>query len=195
VLALITRDGGPTSHTAILARSKSIPAIVGVTGALDLVDGTVVVVDAGTGTVIVDPTAEQRTEVEEAIARRLAVASGPLTPGALADGTLVPLLANLGSPKEAAAAVALGAEGVGLFRTEFLFLDSKTAPTVEEQEIQYTELLKAFSGKKVVVRALDAGADKPLSFLNDAKEEHWVFVACVRSVPASRSCATSSRLL
>jgi phosphotransferase system enzyme I (PtsI) len=172
VLALITRDGGPTSHTAILARSKSIPAIVGVTGALDLVDGTVVVVDAGAGTVIVDPTAAQRTEVEEAIARRLAVASGPLTAGALADGTLVPLLANLGSPKEAAAAIALGAEGVGLFRTEFLFLDSKTAPTVEEQEKQYTELLAAFSGKKVVVRALDAGADKPLSFLNAAKEEN-----------------------
>jgi phosphotransferase system enzyme I (PtsI) len=172
VLALITRDGGPTSHTAILARSKSIPAIVGVTGALDLVDGTVVVVDAAAGSVTVDPTDAQRADVEEAIARRLAVASGPLTPGALADGTLVPLLANLGSPKEAAAAVALGAEGVGLFRTEFLFLDSKTAPTVEDQEKQYTELLQAFSGKKVVVRALDAGADKPLSFLNSAKEEN-----------------------
>ncbi len=69
-------------------------------------------------------------------------------------------------------AVELGAEGVGLFRTEFLFLDAQTAPTVEEQQAQYTELLKHFPGKKVVVRALDAGADKPLSFLNDAHEEN-----------------------
>jgi phosphotransferase system enzyme I (PtsI) len=84
----------------------------------------------------------------------------------------VPLLANLGSPKDAANAVELGAEGVGLFRTEFLFLDAQTAPTVEDQQAQYTELLQHFPGKKVVVRALDAGADKPLSFLNDAHEEN-----------------------
>jgi phosphotransferase system enzyme I (PtsI) len=84
----------------------------------------------------------------------------------------VPLLANLGSPDEAAGAVALGAEGVGLFRTEFLFLGSSTAPTVESQTASYTALLEAFPGRKVVVRALDAGADKPLSFLNDAHEEN-----------------------
>ena len=84
----------------------------------------------------------------------------------------MPLLANLGSPKDAAGAVELGAEGVGLFRTEFLFLDAQTAPTVEDQQAQYIELLKHFPGKKVVVRALDAGADKPLSFLNDAHEEN-----------------------
>ena len=172
VLALITRDGGPTSHTAILARSKSIPAIVGVTGALELTDGTVVIADAATGTITTDPTAAQRQEVEDAIARRLAVAAAPLTAGVLADGTAIPLLANLGSPSEAAAAIALGAEGVGLFRTEFLFLDSKTAPTVAEQEAKYTELLAAFAGKKVVVRALDAGADKPLAFLNADHEEN-----------------------
>lgn len=172
VLALITRDGGPTSHTAILARSKSIPAIVGVIGALDLVDGTIVVADAGAGTIIVDPTAEQRADAEHRIAERAAAASGPINNGVLADGTLVPLLVNLGSPKDAAAAIKLGAEGVGLFRTEFLFLDSKTAPTVADQQAQYTELLTAFAGKKVVVRALDAGADKPLAFLNAAKEEN-----------------------
>ena len=172
VLALITRDGGPTSHTAILARSKSIPAIVGVSGALDLVDGTVVIVDAAAGTITVEPTDAQRTDAEERIARRAAASEGPFSNGALADGTPVPLLVNLGSPKEADAAIALGAEGVGLFRTEFLFLDSKTAPTVEEQQEKYTELLTAFAGKKVVVRALDAGADKPLVFLNSSKEEN-----------------------
>lgn len=172
VLALITRDGGPTSHTAILARSKSIPAIVGVIGALDLVDGTVVVADAASGSVTVEPDQATIAAVHARIAELAAAASVPLVDGALADGTKIPLLANLGSPKDAAAAVALGAEGVGLFRTEFLFLDSKTAPTVAEQTEQYTELLSHFAGKKVVVRALDAGADKPLSFLNDAHEEN-----------------------
>jgi len=172
VLALVTRDGGPTSHTAILARSRSIPAIVGVTGALDLADGTVVVADAATGVVTVDPDEAEIAEVRQRIADRAAAAAAPLSDGVLADGTSVPLLANLGSPDEAAGAVALGAEGVGLFRTEFLFLGASTAPTVEQQTVSYTALLEAFPGKKVVVRALDAGADKPLAFLNDAHEEN-----------------------
>jgi len=172
VLALVTRDGGPTSHTAILARSKSIPAIVGVTGALDLADGTVVVADAVTGVVTVDPSAEEVAAAEQRIADRRAAAAAPLADGALADGHGVPLLANLGSPDEAAGAVALGAEGVGLFRTEFLFLGASQAPTVESQTASYTALLEAFPGRKVVVRALDAGADKPLAFLNDAHEEN-----------------------
>ena len=172
VLGLITRDGGPTSHTAILARSKSIPAIVGVTGALDLTDGTVIIADAAAGLITVDPTDAAVAEATARIAERAAQAAAPITDGALADGTKIPLLANLGSPKDAAKAVELGAEGVGLFRTEFLFLDSATAPTVEDQQAQYTELLEHFPGKKVVVRALDAGADKPLSFLNDAHEEN-----------------------
>lgn len=172
VRGLITRDGGPTSHTAILARSKSIPAIVGVTGILDLDDDVRLVLDAGAGTVTTDPSDEQVADVERRIAERAAQASAPITDGALADGTKVPLLANLGSPKDAAAAVELGAEGVGLFRTEFLFLDATEAPKVEDQQAQYTELLSHFAGKKVVVRALDAGADKPLSFLNDAHEEN-----------------------
>jgi phosphotransferase system enzyme I (PtsI) len=172
VLGLITRDGGPTSHTAILARSKSIPAIVGVVGALDLVDGTMIIADAAAGTILIAPGDEAIAEAKARIAERAAALSAPITDGALSDGTLIPLLANLGSPKEAAAAVELGAEGVGLFRTEFLFLDAKTAPTVEDQQAQYTELLSHFAGKKVVVRALDAGADKPLTFLNSAHEEN-----------------------
>ncbi len=172
VLALITRDGGPTSHTAILARSKSIVAIVGVTGALDLTDGTVVIADAATGVIVSDPTPTAIAAAESRIGERAALAVAPITDGALADGTRIPLLANLGSPKDAEAAVALGAEGVGLFRTEFLFLDSTTAPTVAEQARQYIDLLQHFPGKKVVVRALDAGADKPLSFLNAAHEEN-----------------------
>jgi len=170
VLALVTRQGGPTSHTAILARSKAIPAIMGVAEALDLADDTLVIVDAGAGTITTDPTEEQRAAAEARIAELAAAANAPITDGELADGTLVPLLANLGKPSEAAQAVELGAEGVGLFRTELMFLDATTAPTVEEQTKEYTEMLQHFSGKKVVVRALDAGADKPLSFMDMGEE-------------------------
>jgi phosphotransferase system enzyme I (PtsI) len=172
VHALVTRDGGPTSHTAILARAKSIPAIVGVAGADDISNGTLIVVDAGAATVTVDASPEQ---VATALARRdelLTASSPPVTDGALKDGFPVPLLANLGAPDEAAAALALGAEGVGLFRTEFMFLDSPTAPSIDAQQAKYTELLRAFPGKKVVVRCLDAGADKPLRFLTHTHEDN-----------------------
>ncbi|MCK6081554.1 phosphoenolpyruvate--protein phosphotransferase [Microbacterium sp. EYE_5] len=172
VLALVTTEGGPTSHTAILAREKSIVAIVGVHGAADLADGETVIVDAAGGVVTTEPTDDDIAQAERREADRAAAADAPITPGALADGTAVPLLANLGKPQDAAKAVELGAEGVGLFRTEFLFLSSSQAPTVDEQTKAYTELLQAFPGKKVVVRALDAGADKPLAFLNDAHEEN-----------------------
>ncbi len=170
VLALVTRDGGPTSHTAILARSKGIVAVVGAVGADQLQDGMTVIVDASTGNIVVNPTAEAITAVEERRSAHAVVA--PLTPGALADGTPVSLLANLGSPDDAQAAVALGAEGVGLFRTEFLFLDAAVAPSVEKQRAQYVALLNAFPGKKVTVRVLDAGADKPLAFMGESHEEN-----------------------
>ena len=172
VLALVTSDGGPTSHTAILAREKSIVAVVGASGALQLADDQIVVVDATSGVVNVSPTEEDQSAAKETIAARAAAAHAPVGPGKLSDGTSVPLLANLGSADGALPAVEKGAEGVGLFRTEFLFLDSDKAPTVQEQQAKYTQLLEAFPGKKVVVRALDAGADKPLSFLNDAPEEN-----------------------
>jgi len=172
VLALVTSDGGPTSHTAILAREKAIVAVVGATGALGLVDDQIVIVDAVTGVVSVAPTDDEQKAAAATIAERAAAADAPVGPGALADGTPVPLLANLGSVDGALPAIEKGAEGVGLFRTEFLFLDADRAPTVEEQQEKYTQLLTAFAGKKVVVRALDAGADKPLSFLNDEPEEN-----------------------
>lgn len=172
VLALITTDGGPTSHTAILAREKSIVAVVGAAAAKDLVDGDIVIVDAAKGVVTTSPTADELAQAQHRADARADAASAPITPGALKDGTAVPLLANLGKPGGAAEAVELGAEGVGLFRTEFLFLSATQAPTVDEQTKAYTELLQAFPGKKVVVRALDAGADKPLAFLNDAHEDN-----------------------
>lgn len=172
VLALVTTEGGPTSHTAILAREKSIVAVVGAVAAKDLRDGEMVIVDAAAGVVTTQPTPEELERAQHRAADRASAASAPITPGALADGTPVPLLANLGKPEGAADAVALGAEGVGLFRTEFLFLSANQAPTVEQQRESYRQLLEAFPGQKVVVRVLDAGADKPLAFLNDAHEEN-----------------------
>ena len=172
VLALITTDGGPTSHTAILAREKGIVAVVGAADAASLENGQQVIVDAAAGTVTTDPSAEELERAQVRADARAAAVDAPPSPGALADGTKIALLANLGKPADAAEAVARGAEGVGLFRTEFLFLSASQAPTVAEQRTSYRDLLSAFPGKKVVVRMLDAGADKPLAFLNDAHEEN-----------------------
>jgi len=165
VLALFTRDGGPSSHTAILTRARAIPAVVGIGADLQLVDGETVIVDAAAGTVLIAPTATEIADTERRIAERAAAASVPLRAGELADGTRVPLLANVGTHADAAAAVALGAEGVGLLRTELLFFDWVVAPTVEEQRAQYTEVLRRFPGLPVVVRVFDVGADKPLRFV------------------------------
>lgn len=172
VLALITTDGGPTSHTAILAREKGIVAIVGAVDATALTNGQTVIVDAAAGLVTADPSPEELDRAAQRAAERRSADAAPLTPGALADGTPIALLANLGKPADASDAVERGAEGVGLFRTEFLFLSATQAPTIAQQRESYRELLAAFPGKKVVVRMLDAGADKPLAFLNDAHEEN-----------------------
>lgn len=172
VRALVTTDGGPTSHTAILAREKGLPAIVGAKAAEVLVDGDVILVDAGVGEIILHPSA---VRIEEALAEaesRKAARASATGPGRMADGHEVALLANVGSSKSSSAAVEANAEGVGLFRTEFLFLDSESAPTVEAQQAEYTAVFEQFPGQKVVVRVLDAGADKPLSFLTDEGEEN-----------------------
>lgn len=172
VLAIVTAEGGRTSHTAILAAEKGIPAVVGVEGARNIAEGTTVVVDASSSEVVVDPTPDTVAAAQAKVADR-AVRVRTTGPGRLSDGTPVPLLANLGSAADGVlAAIAAGAEGVGLFRTEFLFLDADVAPTVEAQTAAYSAVLAGFPGQKVVVRALDAGADKPLAFLNDAPEEN-----------------------
>lgn len=163
VLALVTSGGSGTSHTAILAREKSLIAVVGVAGAELFEDGEIVLVDAGAGVVTGSPTKREVRSARSTAAARVRVS--PRSPGELADGTPVPLFANLGSIDGAAGALALGAEGVGLFRTELLFLDRREAPSVTEQAERYGELLSVFPGKRVVVRVFDAGADKPLAFL------------------------------
>ncbi|UOQ91266.1 phosphoenolpyruvate--protein phosphotransferase [Agromyces endophyticus] len=172
VLAIVTVEGGPTSHTAILAREKALVAVVGAAAATWLVEGETVIVDADAGRVVREPDATAIAAVSERRARLAAEAAEPSAPGRLADGTPVPLYANLGDPAGAADAVALGAEGVGLFRTEFLFLDADDAPSRSEQQGAYEQLFTAFAGRPVTVRVLDAGADKPLAFLGVRHEEN-----------------------
>ncbi|WP_461164256.1 phosphoenolpyruvate--protein phosphotransferase [Arthrobacter sp. R4-81] len=169
ILALVTAGGGPQSHTAIIARSLGLPAVVAAVGVDELPDGTEVFVDGAAGAITADPDESLRSSAEAwaATASLLAEFSGT---GSTADGHLVPLLANVGGAKDAVAAAALGAEGVGLFRTEFCFLERDTEPSVEEQAAAYKGVFDAFPGKKVVLRTLDAGADKPLPFLTDATE-------------------------
>ena len=166
VLAFVTEQGGPTSHTAILARALGVPAVVGCGGAVGLADGVTVIVDGTTGVVRVAPAAAEVAEAERRAGARRAARSAPSGPGATADGHRIDLLANVGGPRDVPAALAAGAEGVGLFRTEFLFLDRADPPAPDEQQSAYAEVFEAFPGGKVVVRTLDAGADKPLAFLN-----------------------------
>jgi phosphotransferase system enzyme I (PtsI) len=171
-LALICSLGGATSHTAIVARGLGIPAIVGCSGVMDLSDGTTVLVDGRSGEVIVDASEAEiatRTEKEAALKARAAAVTGP---GRLSDGTSVQLLGNAGTVEDVRGAVAVGAEGIGLFRTELLFLDSQTEPTVAEQVEMYSQVLDLMAGKKVVIRTLDAGSDKPVPYINAVHEEN-----------------------
>jgi phosphoenolpyruvate-protein phosphotransferase (PTS system enzyme I) len=164
IVALVTERGGPTSHTAIIAKAMGLPAIVSCPGIMDVEDGTTLIVDGSTGIVTVDPAGSDVAAAEERRAARaelLATSSGP---GRTADGRSVQLLLNLGSSGEADAAD-VDAEGVGLLRTEFLFLDRGTEPSVAEQTEAYARVFAAFGGRKVVIRTLDVGADKPLPFV------------------------------
>lgn len=172
VLALVTASGGPQSHTAIIARSLGLPAIVAAAGVTTIENDREVYLDGGTGVLETEPSRGQR-ELSAAWANKAATLTFD-GEGKLADGTRLPLLANVGSTADAIAARAAGAEGIGLFRTEFLFLERDAEPTVEEQVRAYRAVFAAFaeplSRPKVVVRTLDAGADKPLPFLKKLTE-------------------------
>lgn len=160
-LAIVTAEGGPTSHTSILARGMGIPAVVGCNQALEIADGVIVLVDGSTGEVIVDPNEEQRST-----ARTHRAAMQPLQhPGTTADGVHVHLLANVGSSDDSRFAATARAEGIGLFRTEICFLDRADEPSIQEQVQSYGDVMGSFPQGRVVVRTLDAGSDKPMSFL------------------------------
>jgi phosphotransferase system enzyme I (PtsI) len=162
VLALVTERGGPTSHTAVLAKALGIPAVVGCPGVASLATGQTVAVDGSAGLVTADPD----RELVGAMTRRSAVPERDATgPGRTQDGRSVPLLAAVGGKGEVEDALAAGAEGVGVFRTEFCFLERTEPPTVAEQAAAYREVFDAFAGRPVTVRTLDVGADKPVSFV------------------------------
>ncbi|GAB76934.1 phosphotransferase system, enzyme I, PtsI [Austwickia chelonae] len=172
IVGFITSEGGRTGHTAILAAQLGIPAVVGAPEALNLPEGKKVLLDGSTGTVLLRPTESQITAARKQESTRAALCAEASGPGSTKDGARVQLLVNIGTPQDARAAAGTDVEGVGLFRTEFAYLDRAQAPTREEQTRMYTEVFEAFAGKKVVVRTLDAGADKPLPFVPAVTEEN-----------------------
>lgn len=170
VLALVTERGGVTSHTAILARALGIPAVVSCSGILAVAEGTLVGVDGSTGTVDVG-LAPAVVDERQVLARAARVGLGSdAGPGRTADGHPVHLLLNIGGADDLDGPAAEVAEGVGLFRTEFLFLGRLDLPSQVEQEAAYRAVFAKAAGRKIVVRTLDAGADKPLPFLGLAAE-------------------------
>jgi len=175
IRGILTEKGGPTSHAAIVARALGIPAISSLPGLMDKVnDGDIVVLDGTEGVVYLNPSEELILEFEEKRKKlkqqqELLIWGGP---AATKDGKRVELAANIRDPREAKAAIKQGAEGIGLFRTEFLFINREQPPSEEEQFETYREVLKLMEGRPVVVRTLDIGGDKPLPYLDLAQEEN-----------------------
>jgi phosphoenolpyruvate-protein phosphotransferase (PTS system enzyme I) len=178
IAGIVTETGSPTSHAAILARALGIPAVVSCPGLIDAVrDGEHQLgIDGRTGAVIVDPDAAERDAIRNRMEaegrRRDELVNLRGEPGRTADGHRVELAANIGAIQHLPAAVEAGGEGSGLVRTEFLFQDRTTAPSVEEQVKFYAEVLRAFPGYRVVLRTMDVGADKPLPFVERDPEEN-----------------------
>ena len=166
VAGIATVTGGRTSHTAIFAQSLALPAVVGMGEALRSVDtGTELVVDGTEGRVIVDP--DDTTRVAAASAAAVEIRDAPVT---TADGTPIEVAANVGTRADLDRAADHGADGVGLFRTEFLFADRASPPSEATQYAVYREALEAFPGRRVVVRTLDVGGDKPIESLPTPNE-------------------------
>jgi phosphotransferase system enzyme I (PtsI) len=181
ILAIVTAGGGPTSHTAIIARSHGIAAIVACADVVETAKahmGQKLAVDATAGLITFNPDSGLVAEIAQKIERIKARKSRVITHSpdgyATTDGFVIPIFANIGRLEDTSAAVAAGADGVGLLRTELLYLERKDAPTLQEQTAIYSELIKPFGGKKVIIRTLDAGADKPMAFINFDKEPNPV---------------------
>lgn len=177
VLGFCTAGGGPTAHTAIIARALGIPAIVGAGDAvLNIANGTIVIVDGQAGTIVVEPDEPTLTRAREAQqrfqAKRAADQARSADPAITLDGHPVEIVANIGGVKDAQKANASGAEGVGLLRTEFLFLDRAIAPTEQEQFEVYRDVALALENKPVIIRTLDIGGDKPLPYIQMLPEDN-----------------------
>lgn len=175
VKGFITDIGGRTSHSAILARTLEIPAVVGTKRAMaSVANGSLIIIDGLEGTVIIDPDLNtvELYETKKAEFKRQKEGWAQLKnePTATSDGVSVELAANIGTPKDATGAIDNGAEAIGLYRTEFLYMGSEDFPTEEQQIEAYSAVLKAMDGKPTVVRTLDIGGDKELSYLDLPKE-------------------------
>ena len=177
VVAIVTETGGRTSHAAIICRAMEIPAVLSVEGATkNIKSGDLVVVDGSKGKVIVKPTDEELETYREA-ARKFAEDKAALEafrgkPTVTADGKEVLLVANIGNPSDANAAIEHDCEGVGLFRSEFLFMDSQQLPSEEEQFAAYQKVGLIMKGKPVIIRTLDVGGDKEIPYMDLPKEEN-----------------------
>lgn len=176
-LGFCTAYGGPTSHSAIIARSLAIPAIVGAGPAvLNLADGTLGILDGESGNLYPNPTDADltvaKTAQQDLQAVREAEQLACYEPALMTDGHRVEVVANIGAAQEAAQAVNAGAEGIGLLRTEFLFLNRSEPPSEEEQVTAYTEMTQALNGLPLIVRTLDIGGDKAVPYLNMPAEEN-----------------------
>jgi phosphocarrier protein FPr len=177
VLGIVTEAGAATSHAAILSRAMGIPAVIGVGECLPLVaEGQVIALDGFAGTVWTAPEQSVQDAVHAKRAawlagREAAKAKGAL-PAKTLDGSEIRVMGNIGIPADAPRVLQYGAEGVGLFRTEFLFQDRDQAPDEDEQFVAYTEAARAMQGHPVIIRTLDAGGDKPLRYLDIPKEEN-----------------------
>jgi phosphocarrier protein FPr/phosphocarrier protein len=177
VAGIVLAHAGPTAHVAIMAASKGIPAVVAAgVGVLCVPDGQPVILDADRATVNVNPPASELTDIRAAVSRRrerlAANRAMTLADCRMADGTRIEVVANLGGPADVAVALENGAEGCGLMRSEFLFLNRTTAPSEDEQFAQYQAIADGLKGRPLVIRTLDAGADKDVPYANLPKEEN-----------------------
>lgn len=173
VNGFVTRIGGKTSHIAIMARTIGIPAIVGV---LDLpnIDGLFLVMNGDDGTLILEPDQDTILEYDrlkkENLEKKRNIEKFAFAKTLTASGKHFSIASNIGSDKDLEGAISVGSEGIGLYRTEFLFMDRKTSPTEDEQYESYTKVLSAFLEHKVVIRTLDIGGDKNIPYMNFQKE-------------------------
>lgn len=175
LLAFVTELGSSNSHTAILARMMGIPALIGIPINEEW-DGKIAVVDGYSGTLIIEPDEEtlkemrKKQEQDEEDARLLQQLKGKET--VTLDGRKIKLYANIGNVSDVASVLANDAAGIGLFRSEFLYLESDRLPTEEEQFQAYKRVAETMAGKKVIIRTLDIGADKQVEYFNLGKEEN-----------------------
>lgn len=177
VLGIVTQFGGKTSHSAILARALEIPAVVGLSNLPeDISDDTDILLDGESGEVIILPTDNEKSDYENKKknydANKEMLKKYRELPSISKDGKKVEIAGNIGSPEDAKKVIENGGEGIGLFRTEFLFMDRDCMPTEEEQFESYKEVATAMEGKPVIIRTLDIGGDKEIPYMGIVQDEN-----------------------